>query len=199
LPRHGYQSYRKYQQKCFHRFDFAPAKNFIKKKTTPAAAPAGAPGARLSRLFSLAEAADNSPQFQLRVGVPKPIKPRRGDRKRVGNVHAIPAVPPGLISFGWLNPQLKLRAIFIRRYATFGAILTFAFAAAKNFIKKKPPRPRRRPGAPGARVVPTRSTGRRHEVREVFGRVLEWPRAADWGQSALHLHRLPAPSRAKSL
>src|ERR1035437_19665 len=27
----------------------------------------------------------------------------------------------------------------------------FDFAPAKNFIKKKPPRPRRRPGAPGAR------------------------------------------------
>ena len=27
----------------------------------------------------------------------------------------------------------------------------FAFAPAKNFIKQKPPRPRRRPGAPGAR------------------------------------------------
>jgi hypothetical protein len=28
----------------------------------------------------------------------------------------------------------------------------FDFAPAKNFIKKKPPRPRRRPGAPGARL-----------------------------------------------
>jgi hypothetical protein len=28
---------------------------------------------------------------------------------------------------------------------------TFDFAPAKNFIKKKPPRPRRRPGATGAR------------------------------------------------
>jgi hypothetical protein len=31
---------------------------------------------------------------------------------------------------------------------------TFEFASVKNFVEKKPPRPRRRPGATGARIVP---------------------------------------------
>jgi hypothetical protein len=92
----------------FQDLDFAPAKNFVEKKSR-----------RLPLNFSLAEASENSPQFQLRVCIPNQIKPRRGERNSTGNFPArFSAVPPGLISFCPLNPRLKPWAIFFRRSAT---------------------------------------------------------------------------------
>ena len=52
-------------------------------------------------------------------------------------------------------------------------------------VKSFPAAPRV-PPAGGARVVPTRSTFTRPDDVEFFRRVSVWPRAADWGQSALH-------------
>jgi len=72
---------------------------------------------RLQRwgFFSLAEAADNSPQFQLRVDVPKIFQAPEGRLKTGWGLAPFSAVPPGLNSFCSCNPQLKLRDIFIRR------------------------------------------------------------------------------------
>jgi hypothetical protein len=66
--------------KPFHNFDFAPGKDFIKKKSHRRRRP-GATDAVPSRLFSLAEAADNSPQFQLRVCIPKANQAPAGRKK----------------------------------------------------------------------------------------------------------------------
>jgi hypothetical protein len=49
-----------------------------------------------------------------------------------GKLSAISAVPPGLGSFYLVNPQLKLRAIIVRRFATltggdFNRLITAGF------------------------------------------------------------------------
>jgi hypothetical protein len=62
--------------------------------------------------FSLAEAADNSPQFQLRVGVPTPVKPRRGDRKPVGNTRAIFCRPSGTHFILLVEPAVETAGYF---------------------------------------------------------------------------------------
>jgi hypothetical protein len=101
-----------------YKFDFAPAKNFIKPKPPRPRRRPGAPGARRSRRFSLAEVADNRPQFQLRVGHPKTDQaPERRQKNRMEMATSSSAVPAGLISFCSSNPQLKLRTILIRRFA----------------------------------------------------------------------------------
>jgi len=64
--------------------------------------------------FAPGGATENSPQFQLWDCCPKNSKPRRGGGKIAADD---PAVPAGLDAVFAQNPELKLRAIFKRRFA----------------------------------------------------------------------------------
>jgi len=84
---------------------------------------------------------ENSPQFQLRVWWEKTHKPRRGDR--IFLQRFCPPPLRGLICWGGVFPQLKLRAIFGCPCGTKPGRRKPLVEKLERFVKFKPQTPLR--------------------------------------------------------